>query len=299
MIFNRAGGGGEKVKIDNKPVSQRLDLKSGIGIVERENVFPEGRLRILGHLDDIFYITLDDKYLYKGNLNSEWTLEFDFSTIPNFNTNYICFIEIQKTYCKICTQIVKDTSSMWYTDTSIYKIENGQMTLLETFDSYRYRVNTFILNGAVYSFSTEYGNYLYRISNPKTSFGTIPYSIRIVSNYKNNRYFLQLKENEIVISKFDGKKIEEQMFEYNYIYPKGCDYYADNSYLANPTSLAFLIKEGANKYNLMNETFKIVDSGKQGYAINSEYILIKENERYKHISRLGRDIVEFPIKVYS
>lgn len=311
MIFNRAGGGGEKVTINGKKVTEKLNLKGATGIVKGRADFLTNT-KILGHIDELFYI-MQGTALYKGSPYSGWSLEFDFSSISDFDYNQsnVGVIDIKDNSCIIYFFKVKDTSTRYSCIMRAYEIKNGVATELKKLDIYGNRVNPFLLNNIMYAFSSDTSSMLYKLNgNSMTNTGLSDYTSKtaiVATNYNGNRYFIYVNKtvggsnSGMNITKFDGTKFSEQEFNYSFSVYNADNYKfsADNTMLANPNRLAFYITN-QGRYDLLDSSFKSVDSGDEGGLSFSQIACLYKDNKYRYLLTQGgkKPTLEFPVNVY-
>lgn len=312
MIFNRAGGGGEKVTINGKKVTEKLNLKGATGIVKGRADFLTNT-KILGHIDELFYI-MQDTALYKGSPYSGWSLEFDFKNISGFDSKkeVVQLIEINDNSCIIYFFKNQDSQYSYSCIMTIYEVKNGEATLLKKMDVGGGRVNPFLLNKIMYTFyEGDNQGYLWKLNeNSLTKTNLSHSSVRYpeaATNYNGSRYFIYVNtsfgydDTGMNIIKFDGTKFTKQEFDYFYsVYSRdNYKFYADNKMLANPNRLSFYIID-RSKYDLLDSSFKSVDSGDEGGLSFSQIACLYKDNKYRYLLTQGgeKPTLEFPVNVY-
>ena len=79
-VYNKIGGGVNKVLIDNKPPADRLNLTEVEGIIKNRAKLPFKGFANLAREGNTFYILTNNK-IYKGNPRKNWTEIADISTL--------------------------------------------------------------------------------------------------------------------------------------------------------------------------------------------------------------------------
>lgn len=141
LIFNRAGGGGEKVKINGLPPSERLNLKEVTSIVLEENSsIPTEFLTALFEKNGVYYYSSDTK-LYKFENGV-------FTSIGEklFSGRELSIIENNKSIV-----LITYYSTVGYGDTRIQKLENGIVTELGKVKTNTDENAIFFIGNTVYS----------------------------------------------------------------------------------------------------------------------------------------------------
>lgn len=307
MIFNRAGGGGEKVKIDGKKVTEKLNLRKGIGNVEGLADFMQNS-NVLGYKGNEFYI-FNETSLYKGNPYETWTLICNFNNLePACKANELKNFEITEDGFIITFLHRESLPSSNYTYRVVeYSIKNNIATLSKNMDVYYDKRTIFKINGEIYLIDNN--SRFYKIENDNITDINISLSrIRANVSFKNAQYFVSTIGSAsstpgMWIYKFDGSELIEQEFKYNYNKWQIDDsYFYANSIQVNPEHIFILIKnKNGTLFELMDESFEIIDK-KYDFPNNwVQFFCKKENGKIKYIIPRNNPhkTVEFPVDVYQ
>lgn len=315
-VYNRIGGGINKITLNGKPPIERMNLIEAESII-KNRVAGIGNFQILSRKNNQYYISSSrDSVILKGNPYEGWTQIFSLK-----DNSILGNIRVVKNNADDSLTFL---TSYGANNTSIYfyEIKNGLLTLKKGLTVRGDVINIFILKNTVYFHTVyNYTNYLYKNEMDSESLtditnnlifedGTQIMAIGSSNNgttYNDKRYQAKYisKFKNLQIIEFDGitvrvaKEIETE-FEIYEVYPEqytGCN--SDEIYfsiLSDDISSDSAIKR---KYKLINKELNIVKEGETIYPVLSSFFVIKDI----YIARETQDsknyvMVEFPVQAY-
>lgn len=318
-VYNKIGGGANKVLIDNKPPADRLNLTEVETIVRNRAIIP-GNFSILARKNNEFYIS-SNLTILKGNPYKDWTQVFSFNNISMQGYNRGIKLEDDGSLTYVNVDDSNSTTRIY-----IYgiNIKDGTVTLKKEFNiegcSYK---RLFILGNTLYVLvigSYNRIDYLYINELGEDNLTDITKNIQFEndtnisyltgwydnSTFANKRYKLNIDGRKVNVVEFDGKVLK-------IIKEINCDFkintiYAEQSDLANADEIYFTILSEPissnpitlRKYKLINKDFNIVQDGETAYSVSPNYHFIMNNNYIVRevLNNNSNTMVEFPIKAY-
>ena len=119
-VYNKIGGGSNRVTLDGKPPTERVNLKSINTFIARDNIFQMICKEYFFKDKDVHYVVGTDNYLYKFKFGEELT-RVDTNSMEDFKS----------------TMVIKEGNALYTvkanasTFIEIYKTENGNCTLIK------------------------------------------------------------------------------------------------------------------------------------------------------------------------
>ena len=314
-VYNKIGGGVNKVLIDNKPPTDRLNLTEVEGIIKNRAKLPFKGFANLAREGNTFYILANNK-IYKGNPRKNWTEIADISTI--FSTGSLLCIE--KKDNNSFRILIQDNGL------KLYEVSNTNITLLKTIEvvwgaTEQYH---FIMNNALYQcyntgriaiyktnintgLQTDITNQILEEGINKGILARQETESGIRKIIINNKLYIINLITPITIYEFDGEKIKK--IKTLDISGVKCAYLSERMQTKQNEVYVILSGDYSSYYKyqthyLLDKNFNIVDTISTIYTFNEKsYFCIKENEKYTYITREHMydkvyNLVEFPVKAY-
>ena len=258
-VYNKIRGV-NKVLIDNKPPTDRLNLTETTSILRNKTIGLRS-FTVLSRKNNTFYVKNDSKIL-KGNPYTNWTEIFSESNPINGSVWEMLNINDDDSVT-LTTASLSDSGSTVY----FYKIKNGVATYIRAL-SVRGRIET------IFKFGDE--TYIYTVHNSRgflfknnastttltditsnitfensTSFSHIS-NMRRQTTFLDKRYQVFFDSNTVKIIEFDGKKVRvlkelNNSIEVNEVLPEQYTAVnADEMYITLISKADAIIKENIN-----------------------------------------------------
>ena len=315
-MFIIESGGANKVLIDNKPPSERLNLTEIEGIIKNRAKLPFKGFANLSREGNVFYILANNK-IYKGNPIKSW---IEIADVSSFKGSYRCIEKKDNDVFRILTYDDRDYNLY------LYEVSNNNVTLLKRIKCiHDVRVQyQYIMNNAIYQCYNTSSTRIYKTDIDTGTTTEITNQIveeegsvyllsreETVSGYTkmmiNNKLYIIAMGTPITIFTFDGERIKK--FKTLDIQNAKCIYLSQIIQTNANKIYTILSGDYSDYYNyqqhfLLDEKFDVVDTFSTIYTFDkNSYFCIKENDRYTYITREHKDdkvynLVEFPVKTY-
>ena len=312
-VYNKIGGGVNKVLIDNKPPADRLNLTEVEGIIKNRAKLPFGsnpNYSLLTKKKDVYYISCNG-YIYKGNPYNTWTEIIDINKINSIVVGYYYCAKINNDESLDLVYVYPDSNTSII---DIVKIKNKNVTLIKRCEIPARITNLFMLNDTIYCIVNVNFLTMYKITNNGNTITDISKGI----TFENNTSFYSINSREkeftnldkryqinlgtpITITEFDGKKVRVVKEINNEIDARYA--YSESFLSVNSDENYFTIesddKKGTKNFQLIDKNFNIIKSGETVFPFTP--FLVNSKQEYivsEHVNSKCLTLVEFPVKAY-
>lgn len=203
-VYNKIGGGSNRVTLDGKPPEKRINLKNiGDVALASENTIPPNIGSMIFEENGTYYFA-SSYNVFKGNLKDGWT------SIGSLSIGDFCKID----------NVIYSWGVSRYVDNNFYaeikKLENGVTTILSKTNQSSDKRIIILLNNTLYDFDYEYSRIFKstdfgknwtditkQINKNNIEISNLRWSQRIVLN---NIFYVY---NDNIIYSFDGESIKK------------------------------------------------------------------------------------------